>query len=166
MTLIPSCRFCATPLTAQLCDLGETPLANAFLTEGQVATEKRYPLVVRVCPACLLVQASDSLAPGAIFSDYPYFSSMSEDWVAHARAFAAEATQRFALDASSRVVEIASNDGYLLQHFVKQGIPVLGVEPEGSDESLGDATTEYDCCRNCAARLHPAPQNCCNSAPR
>ena len=129
MNLLPACQFCRTPLTAQLCDLGATPLANAFVTAAGIAGELSYPLVVRICPACLLVQASEALPPDAIFSDYPYFSSMSEDWVAHARAFAETAQMRFGLNGGSKVIEIASNDGYLLQHFKALGINVLGVEP-------------------------------------
>jgi 2-polyprenyl-3-methyl-5-hydroxy-6-metoxy-1,4-benzoquinol methylase len=112
-----------------LVDLGSMPLANSFVTPEEAAHERRFPLQVRVCSACFLVQASDSLPPDAIFSDYAYFSSYSDTWVEHARRFAEAAIARFALASRSLVVEVASNDGYLLQHFVRQGVPVLGIEP-------------------------------------
>ena len=129
MKPVPACRFCATPLTATFCDLGETPMANSYLNQAEVATERRFPLVVRICPACLLVQADDSVPPDAIFGDYAYFSSYSASWVDHARRYADQMIRRFGLRANSLVVEIASNDGYLLQHFKAGGVPVLGVEP-------------------------------------
>ena len=126
------CRFCgATPL-ADFIDLGAMPLANSYVTAQQVAAgdDKRFPLHVRVCPSCFLVQADAPVSPDAIFSgDYAYFSSYSDSWVAHARDYAQSMRQRFALREQSLVVEIASNDGYLLQHFVAEGIPVLGIEP-------------------------------------
>lgn len=126
----PPCRFCNTPLTATLCDLGPTPLANSYLRPGEEAGEKRYPLHARICPSCLLVQVDDSVPREDIFSaDYAYFSSYSDTWVEHARHYAAVMIARFALGPTSQVVEIASNDGYLLQHFLAAGVPVLGVEP-------------------------------------
>jgi len=127
----PVCRFCGTPLTTTFVDLGETPLANAYLTTEDVATgrERRYPLRARVCGECFLVQVDDSAPPEAIFSDYAYFSSVSASWVEHARRYAEAMIARFGLGAKSLVVEIASNDGYLLQHFVAAGVPALGVEP-------------------------------------
>lgn len=128
----PLCRFCRTPLTHTFLDLGRQPLANSYLTAEQLAagTEAAYPLHVRVCHNCFLVQADDAVPADAIFDDaYAYFSSYSTTWVEHARRYAAAMTERFGLGPESLVVEVASNDGYLLQHFVAMDIPVLGVEP-------------------------------------
>lgn len=110
-------------------DLGATPLANANVTPAGVANEKSYPLIVRVCGGCLLVQADDAVPPEHIFSDYDYFSSYSQSWVEHARGYAETMIDRLELGSRSLVVEVASNDGYLLQHFKSAGIPVLGIEP-------------------------------------
>jgi SAM-dependent methyltransferase len=127
---VPACRFCAAPLTRTFVDLGVTPLANSYLPSlDAAASEKAYPLHARVCGACRLVQVDDVVPPGEIFHDYAYFSSYSASWVAHAGRYAAMARQRFGLTEKSQVVEIASNDGYLLKHFVEAGIPVLGIEP-------------------------------------
>ena len=128
----PLCRFCKTPLVHTFLDLGRQPLANSYLTAEHLATgtEAVYPLHVRVCHQCFLVQADDAVPADAIFDgDYAYFSSYSTSWVAHAKAYAAAMTKRFGLDPDSLVVEVASNDGYLLKHFVDMHIPVLGVEP-------------------------------------
>jgi SAM-dependent methyltransferase len=125
-----SCRFCNAPLVRLFADLGATPLANAYLTPAQRDDrEPVYPLRAYVCEACWLVQAEAFVAPEDIFSHYAYFSSYSESWVEHARRFTEMARQRFGLDARSLVVEVASNDGYLLRHFVQAGVPVLGIEP-------------------------------------
>ena len=129
MPLLPTCRFCATPLTADLCDLSPTPLANSYLTPDGIAGEQRYSLHARVCPSCFLVQVDDSVPPDAIFSDYAYFSSWSDSWVEHAKRYSIAMISRLGLGSSSLVVELASNDGYLLQHFLAKGVPVLGVEP-------------------------------------
>jgi SAM-dependent methyltransferase len=126
---VPSCRFCGARLDRVFVDLGATPLANRNLRPDEVAGERKYPLVCRVCPNCLLVQADDSVPPGEIFADYQYFSSYSDSWVAHARRYCDAVAERFALGPGAFVVEVASNDGYLLQHFVARGIAVLGVEP-------------------------------------
>jgi hypothetical protein len=128
----PLCRFCKTPLTHTFLDLGRQPLANSYLTAEQLAAgnEAAYPLHVRVCHACFLVQADDAVPADAIFDDaYAYFSSYSTSWVEHARRYAEAMTERFGLGPESLVVEVASNDGYLLQHFVAMDVPVLGVEP-------------------------------------
>ncbi|WP_349358020.1 class I SAM-dependent methyltransferase [Stappia sp.] len=135
MTTQPTCRFCKAPLSTVLADLGETPLSNSYVTQADVAAgrDRSYPLVVRVCDACHLVQADEVVAHSDIFDeDYTYFSSYSDSWVAHARRYAEAMTARFALGPQSRVVEVASNDGYLLQHFQAAGIPVLGIEPTAS----------------------------------
>lgn len=124
------CRFCATPLVHGFVDLGLTPLANAYLSEVQLSQpEPTYPLRAFVCHECWLVQADAFVPPEDIFSNYAYFSSYSLSWVEHARRFTVMARERFSLTPASQVVEVASNDGYLLRHFVEAGIPVLGVEP-------------------------------------
>ncbi len=129
-TLHPiSCRFCSAPLRHTFCDLGLSPLANRNLRPDEVAGEKLYPLIARVCAECFLVQVDDSVPPEDIFSDYDYFSSFSAGWVAHARRYSEDMREWFKLTHDSLVVEIASNDGYLLRHFVEAGVPVLGVEP-------------------------------------
>ncbi len=126
----PRCRFCGAALTTTFVDLGKTPLANSYLNKIEdAAKERRYPLHARVCAECFLVQVDDVETPEAIFSDYAYFSSFAASWVEHARRYAEATTARFRLGRQSLVVEIASNDGYLLQHFRSTGIPVLGVEP-------------------------------------
>jgi SAM-dependent methyltransferase len=128
----PLCRFCRTPLVDTFLDLGRQPLANSYLSAEQLAagTEQAYPLHVRVCRECFLVQADDAVPADAIFDDsYAYFSSYSISWVEHARRYAEAMSERFGLGPESLVVEVASNDGYLLQHFVAMDIPVLGVEP-------------------------------------
>ncbi|MDP1874865.1 class I SAM-dependent methyltransferase [Phenylobacterium sp.] len=128
----PVCRFCRTPLTHTLVDLGRQPLANSNLTAEQLAAggEKTYPLHARVCPECFLVQVDDPVAADEIFdAGYAYFSSYSASWVEHARRYAQAMIGRFGLGPDSLVVEIASNDGYLLQHFKAAGVPVLGIEP-------------------------------------
>jgi SAM-dependent methyltransferase len=125
-----TCRFCQAPLTQSFADLGMSPLSNAYLRADQLgAMERFYPLHAWVCGSCFLVQLDEFESPDKIFSDYAYFSSYSDSWLAHCEAYARMAIQRFGLGRSSQVVEIASNDGYLLQYFRNAGIPVLGVEP-------------------------------------
>jgi len=128
----PACRFCRAPLTHTFLDLGDQPLANSNLTAAELAagTERAFPLHARVCSGCFLVQVDDPVAADAIFDDgYAYFSSYSPSWVAHAKRYAEAMAQRFGLGPDSLVIEVASNDGYLLQHFVALGVPVLGIEP-------------------------------------
>ena len=110
-------------------DLGVTPLANRNLQPDEKDSERVYPLIARICGSCLLVQVDDSVPPGEIFSDYDYFSSYSSTWVEHARHYSEAMIARFKLGPHSRVVEIASNDGYLLKHFKAAGIAVQGVDP-------------------------------------
>jgi SAM-dependent methyltransferase len=125
-----TCRFCQAPLSESFADLGMSPLSNAYLTADQLAAMERfYPLHAWVCDRCFLVQLEEFESPEKIFSDYAYFSSYSDSWLAHCEAYAHMAIQRFGLGRLSQVVEIASNDGYLLQYFQRAGIPVLGVEP-------------------------------------
>ncbi len=124
------CRFCAAPLERTFVDLGEMPLANAYpASTEEAAHEPRYPLHARVCDQCLLVQVDDVVTPAELFSDYAYFSSYSASWVEHARRFAEYAIKDLALGPNSLVVEVASNDGYLLRHFRESGVPVLGIDP-------------------------------------
>lgn len=127
----PVCRSCGAPLTTVVVDLGMTPISNAFVRADRASFgEKFYPLKSFVCDSCWLVQLEDFETPETHFhGDYVYFSSFSDSWLAHARAFVDKSVERFALDASSRVVEVGSNDGYLLQYFVGRGIPSLGVDP-------------------------------------
>ncbi len=124
------CRFCRAPLRHSFVDLGMSPLCQTHIEPHQLnAMEPFYPLHAYVCDRCFLVQLEEFVAPGDIFSDYAYFSSYSDSWVAHAKRYADLMVQRFGFGRHSFVVEIASNDGYLLQHFVARGIPVRGIEP-------------------------------------
>jgi SAM-dependent methyltransferase len=124
------CRFCATRLTRSFLDLGRSPLANSFLGADDLRRmEPFYPLHAYVCDNCLLVQLEEYQSAEHIFSDYLYFSSYSELWLRHCRDYAEQMVERYRLHESSLVVEIASNDGYLLQYFKERGIGVFGVEP-------------------------------------
>jgi len=126
-----NCRFCKTELSDVFIDLGNSPASNSFLTkEALNEPETFYPLKVYTCPECFLVQVDEYKKSDAIFdSSYVYFSSYSTSWLAHARAYVEKMQERFRYTADSLVVEIASNDGYLLQYFKEKSIPVLGVEP-------------------------------------
>lgn len=127
---LPSCRFCGSSLKNTFVDLGMSPLANAYVPPRQLnQMEPFYPLHARVCDRCFLVQLEQFECPERIFGEYAYFSSYSESWLNHARQYAERMTERFPLDQGSLVIEVASNDGYLLQYFQARGIPVLGVEP-------------------------------------
>jgi hypothetical protein len=129
-TALPTCRFCAAPLRHTFVDLGMSPLCESYVPAERLnAMEPFYPLHARICERCLLVQLEEFVAPDKIFTEYAYFSSYSDSWVAHARAYVGMAIERFGLGPDSLVVELASNDGYLLQHVVERGIPALGVEP-------------------------------------
>jgi SAM-dependent methyltransferase len=131
--IIAGCRLCGTALTETFVDLGMSPLCESYLPADRLdAAETFYPLHVRICPACLLVQLPAHVPGEEIFSDYAYFSSYSDSWVAHARRYAEAMIETLGLGPDSLVTEVASNDGYLLQHFVARGIPVLGVEPAGN----------------------------------
>jgi 2-polyprenyl-3-methyl-5-hydroxy-6-metoxy-1,4-benzoquinol methylase len=126
----PQCRFCSQSLEHIFVDLGMSPLCQTHIAAEQLnAMEAFYPLRVYVCASCLLVQLEEFVAPADIFSEYAYFSSYSDSWVEHGRRYCEAVSRRFGLGAGSSVMEIASNDGYLLQHFVAQNIPVLGIEP-------------------------------------
>ena len=128
--LVAGCRACGGRLTVTMADLGMQPASNAFLvSQAAISEETRYPLRAKVCESCKLVQLDFDVAREELFGNYVYFSSYSDQWLAHAQAYCDMARQRFALDSSSLVVELASNDGYLLKNFLKMGIPVLGIDP-------------------------------------
>lgn len=129
--LAPSyCRFCKTELETTFVDLGMSPLCNAIINpSGLSLMEAFYPLHTHVCTECFLVQLEEFVTPSDIFGEYSYFSSFSSSWLAHAKKYAENMTDRFGLNQQSLVVEVASNDGYLLQNFVAAHIPVLGIDP-------------------------------------
>jgi len=143
------CRFCEAPLTHSFCDLGISPLANSFPNNELLQkAEPFYPLHAYVCESCFLVQLQEFESPQYIFSEYSYFSSYSDSWLEHCEAFAENSINRFHLNDKSQVIEIASNDGYLLKYFKKRSIPVLGIEPAKNiakvAESIGIPTlTEF-----------------------
>jgi SAM-dependent methyltransferase len=125
-----TCRLCRHPADRLFVDLGMSPLCESFLSADQLnQMEPFYPLRVQLCPNCFLVQLAEYVRPSDIFTEYAYFSSYSTSWVEHARTYTETIRRDLGLTATSLVMEIASNDGYLLQHFVAAGIPVLGIEP-------------------------------------
>ena len=125
-----ACRHCGAPLSLTVVDLGKSPLCQTVLTDEQLEqAEAFYPLHVRACERCWLVQIPQFVPPEDIFTEYAYFSAYSDSWVEHARRYVDAMTERLALGPDSLVVEVASNDGYLLQHFLPKGVPVLGIEP-------------------------------------
>lgn len=133
MTSAAQCRFCSRSTLYSFVDLGLTPLSNAFVKEEHLGKyEAFYPLHAYVCASCFLVQLEQFESPEHIFGDYAYFSSFSSSWLAHAKRYAHQVTSAFGLDKHSNVVEIASNDGYLLRYFKQSGIRVLGIEPAGN----------------------------------
>ncbi len=136
----PICRHCGAPLTQTLVDLGLSPLANSFVPPERADVPcKTYPLHARVCNTCYLVQVEDAVPAQDIFNeDYAYFSSFSDSWLAHCKAYVDHMVPRFGLGSDDLVVEIASNDGYLLQYFVEQGISVLGVEPSANTAEVAE----------------------------
>jgi SAM-dependent methyltransferase len=129
-TALKPCRFCGADLRRTFVDLGMSPLCETYPSAAEINRgEMFYPLHVFVCEKCFLVQLEEFESPENIFSDYLYFSSYSDSWLKHCEKYTAKVIERFGLGAQSFVVEVASNDGYLLQYFVKQGVPVLGIEP-------------------------------------
>lgn len=161
MSLNPTCRFCRAPLRVIFVDLGMSPLANRFLFEGELQKmEPFYPLRAYVCESCFLVQLEAFASPQAIFGDYAYFSSFSTTWLEHARNFAESAIEKLSLGPDDLVLEVASNDGYLLRWFRDRGIAVLGIEPAGNvaEAALGEGIptlVEFfgvECARRLAAR--------------
>jgi SAM-dependent methyltransferase len=134
------CRFCHADLHRTFVDLGMSPLCETFLDERDLNhMEPFYPLHVYVCEHCLLVQLEEYVSPADIFSDYPYFSSYSDSWLRHASRYADAISERLSLHSGSLVVELGSNDGYLLQNFVAKGIPVLGIEPAQNVAEVANA---------------------------
>src|SRR5216110_3346104 len=127
---VPVCRFCRTPLRHTFVDLGMSPLCESYLRADQLnEMEPFYPLHVYVCDRCFLVQLQEYVRREEIFTEYAYFSSYSDSWLDHARRYTEQMIGEFGLTKDSRVIEVASNDGYLLQYFVQRGIPALGIEP-------------------------------------
>lgn len=141
MTSVPTCLGCGAPLIRTWVDLGLSPLSNSNITpDAHDADEALYPLHARVCDDCLLVQVDPVVPREAIFNaDYAYFSSFSASWLDHCQRYATAMTARFGLGAASQVVEIASNDGYMLQYFVARGVPVLGIEPSSNTAAVAIA---------------------------
>lgn len=141
MTLQPMCQGCGAPLTLTWLDLGLQPLSNGNVRPEDAGTpDELYPLHARACEGCLLVQVDSVVPASAIFNaDYAYFSSYSDSWLKHCEAYVAAMIARFGLDAGSQVVEIASNDGYMLQYFVEAGVPVLGIEPSANTARIAVA---------------------------
>lgn len=130
ITKAPQCQFCKNPLRHTLVDLGMSPLCESYVSVEQLnQMEAFYPLHVRVCDHCLLVQLEAYVSPEHIFTEYAYFSSYIDTWLQHCKAYTDLMVERFKLNSQSQVVELASNDGYLLQYFVEKHIPVLGIEP-------------------------------------
>jgi SAM-dependent methyltransferase len=125
----PTCQGCGAPLIRTFVDLGSTPLANSYVPADRAGPDPMYPLHARVCDKCLLVQVDAVVNAADIFGEYAYFSSYSESWLTHCWAYAGMAIERFSLSPASKVIEIASNDGYLLTNFIVAGIPCLGIEP-------------------------------------
>lgn len=136
-----NCRHCGSPLKHTFIDLGFAPPSNAYLSEADLnKPEVYYPLKLKVCTHCWLVQTEDYAQPDELFSpDYAYFSSTSSSWLAHARRYCEAMTGRLGLNANSFVIEVASNDGYLLKNFVAAGIPCLGIEPTASTAAAAEA---------------------------
>lgn len=135
------CRFCSAPLKTVVADLGSTPWSNSFLPDlAAIAEERSFPLKVMVCSVCFLVQTTETVPAGEIFNaDYAYLSSFSTSWLEHAKRYAGMMIERFRLTVDSTVVEVASNDGYLLQYFVDTGIPVLGIEPAANAARIAES---------------------------
>ncbi len=133
------CRFCGGPLS-EFVDLGMSPPCESFLPKEKINTvEPFYPLAAEVCRNCWLVQLQDYVAPEGIFTEYAYFSAFSEAWLEHAREYVEMISARLGLGPSSQVIELGSNDGYLLQYFVKQGVPVLGIDPAANVAKSAEA---------------------------
>jgi hypothetical protein len=148
-------------VTRTFVDLGMSPLCESYVPAAKLdQAETFYPLHVRLCDACLLVQLPAYVPGEEIFSDYAYFSSYSDSWVAHAKRYAQEMTERLSLAPDSLVTEVASNDGYLLQHFDAAGIPVLGVEPRSGTAGptwWPRTTSSRTCLTSAASRPACAP---------
>jgi 2-polyprenyl-3-methyl-5-hydroxy-6-metoxy-1,4-benzoquinol methylase len=135
-----TCRFCGDAVTTTLVDLGMSPFCQTHITAEQLNhMEPFFPLHARVCGNCFLVQLEEYVAPGEIFTEYAYFSSYADSWVEHARKYTEQMRATLGLSTNSLVVEIASNDGYLLQHFVAANVPVLGIEPAANVAKVAES---------------------------
>lgn len=134
------CRFCGAPLTHSVVDLGAQPPCNSIVSPERFSTaEAIYPLHAMVCSECLLVQLDTDIAPDSIYTEYSYFSSFSDSWLDHARRYTEMMAQRLQLDATKQVVELASNDGYLLQYFIQKGVPAYGIDPAANVAKAAEA---------------------------
>lgn len=139
MSATSACRGCTAERLEAVLSLGATPLANALLTREQLdEPEATYPLDLVFCPACSLLQITETVPSEVLFTDYPYFSSVSDTMLAHAEALAARMVADRGLDGGSRVLEVASNDGYLLRNYVARGVPVLGIEPAANVAAVAE----------------------------
>src|SRR5262245_22684139 len=137
---MPRCRHCATPLRHTFVDLGMSPLCESYLRADQLnSMEPFYPLHVFVCEQCYLVQLEEYVSPAEIFTEYAYFSSYADSWLKHVERYTDQMIARWGLGATSRVVELASNDGYLLQYCVARNVPVLGIEPAANVAKVAEA---------------------------
>ncbi len=135
-----SCRFCTEQLDNTFIDLGTSPLSNAYLKQADLyKQEVFYPLHVQICDQCFLVQLPQFEAPENIFKDYAYFSSYSDTWLKHCASYRDMVIARFNINSSWQIIEIASNDGYLLQYFKEKSIPVLGIEPAANVAQVAQA---------------------------
>ena len=124
-----NCRICRRKTGKTFVNLGNTPLSNSYLKKNMIKNEKKFPLHALICKKCMLVQLEEFETPKKIFSEYAYFSSYSKTWLKHAEKYVEKMTKKFKLNSDHLVIEIASNDGYLLQYFKKHKIPILGIEP-------------------------------------
>src|SRR5260370_30711931 len=130
---VTGCRACGGRLSVTMADLGLQPPSNAFLASmTDAAHEKRYPLRAKVCDSCKLVQVDYDVAPQELFGNYVYFSSYSDEWLAHAQAYCAMARQRFSLNKTTLLLELPTHHGHLLNNFLQIGIPVLGIDPSAT----------------------------------
>ncbi len=135
-----TCRFCGAPLTHSVVDLGAQPPCESIVSAARFnAAEAIYPLHAMVCSECLLVQLDTDIAPDSIYTEYAYFSSFSVSWLDHARRYVEMMAQQLQLDASKQVVELASNDGYLLQYFIQRGVPAYGIDPAANVAKAAEA---------------------------
>src|SRR5215813_857342 len=158
------CRFCNGHLV-EFVDLGMSPLCESFLARGQLnAMEPFYPLIAHVCENCFLVQLEEYVAPVHIFTEYAYFSGFSDAWLDHARQYAEVMTKRLQLGASSLVIELGSNDGYLLQYFVQKGVKVLGVDPAANVAKAAETRGVPTLVQFFDADAHPSPAEICTQA--
>ncbi len=134
------CRFCGSVLKHTFCDLGQSPLSNSYLKQEQLQQrEPFFPLHVYVCDKCFLVQLEEFESPDKIFDDYAYFSSYSDTWLRHAKQYVKDISHRFGINTTHQVIEIASNDGYLLRFFKENHVPVLGIEPAANVAAAAQA---------------------------